>query len=447
MADFGTFQIETPQEVMARLNAQRQQAMTSGNTVQAQTAALQTVFQGLFGNPEVTEAEARTNAAEEAFSDLDRRPDEDDLDFQKRQVETFFESVKDVDPALAAQAAEQLTVLQNEQIERDQLLAAEDRRKSNEERLASQEDDRQTKRRREDQFDNIGYAVDRRTGAIKTFDLSTESGRQEMSSTARDPNQQILTREEMVDRDETKLKQAETDFFNRSTFAKKLDTYDATQDSVNRMDRIVEILTELPDTLTVASNLEKTITNLNQELGAGLRKTGLDLGGYDKDLQKVRNRIAPEARARGVTDAMVLNLAYSLARALDPGGRLSDKDLELALDMIGGQNSDPSILARIALEQIELQTQKLTDSFDALNTEPAFREGGQGRILTKKQEQLLAKRGQLRERVRPFISKEEFDNIVFGIPLKPAAVEPAAPATTNAAGETTEIVINIQGLD
>lgn len=450
MADFAGFQIVTPDELNKARAETRRNIFASGNNQAIMNESANDFLRALFGDTEASKAEARTNAAKAAFSELDQRADEDDIDFRRRQTQAFFDKIKDVDPALAAQASEQLTVLQNERLERDALLSAERRRESNELRLAAQEEDRQTRARRANLFDNLGYAVDRRTGEIKTFDLSNAEGQAEFRRASQDPNQQMLTREELVSLDADKARSAETQVFNRSTFAKKLETYSATQDSVNRMDRIVSVLTELPDTLTTAAQLEKAVTNINQELGAASRAVGIELGGYQKDLERVRDRIAPAARARGVTEAMVLNLAYSLARALDPGGRLSDKDLELALDMIGGQNADPSQLARIALEQIELQTQKLSDSYDVLAVNPDFAGSSQGRSLTRAHEQLLSKRDRLRRRVRPFITQDEYDSILLGVPLPaqaPEAVTPNGPSTLAAQGGDDVITITIPGLE
>lgn len=446
MADFAGFQIETPQEMLKRINANRQEILSKGNVEEQQFVAADTLLKAVFGDPELDKAEARTAAATAAFTDLEQRSGEDDIDFRRRQTQAFFDNVKDVDPALAAQASQQLTALQNERIERDSLLAQEGRRETNEARLAAQESDRLRKRRREDVFDNLGYAVDRNTGKRQVFDLSSTSGVAEFNRAAQDPNNQILTRDELVELDEEKATEAESNFFNKSTRAKKLSTYSAATDTLDKTTRVLDILTAEPDTLTTPAKLEKGINNLVQDIGAATRATAVSLGGFEDDLEKVRGRISPAARARGVTDSMVLNLAYSLARTLDEGGRLSENDVKMAIDMVGGTNADPSVLARISLETAELNTQKITKAFDVLNTAESFRNSTDGKVLTAAQRTLEASRDQLRERAKRFIPQNEFDNIVFGVPIAPAPVTPATPSTTDSAGDIAEISITIPGL-
>lgn len=429
MANFGGFQIETPQEVLARLNSQIDTDLQSrdfNTQTRARTSRLLTT---LFGSPEAKRAQERVDVADKAFTDLDRLPGESDIDWRIRQNNAFFEGMKDVDPTLAAQAAERATALQNEKLERDQLMSAEERRASNEDRLAAQEEDRQAKVRRQNLFDNIGYARDRKTGELRAFDLGDTADAARFGLAGKDPNMQILTREELNDLEEAELDDADSKLYNRSVLSKKIDTYTASIDAVQRQRRIMEILTAEPDTLTVAAKLEKGINNLVTEIGAASRATAIDLGGYEKDLASIRSRIAPEARARGVTDAMVLNLAYSLARALDPGGRLSDKDLELALDMIGGRNADPSVFARIALESAEQNTRRLTGEFDRVRD--SLNES-ERTVLGRSNVALIDERNALREQARRWVPENEFNAITSGLPIIPQEVRPQAPLDTSA---------------
>jgi hypothetical protein len=448
MADFAGFNIETPQEVLARLRAQRTSALQSGDFNAATQARTLNLLDAIFGNPEAQRAKEKTDAAKKAFTELDQVEGEDDIDFRRRQTEAFFAAIKDVDPALAAQASERLTQLQNERLERDRLASAERRRESNEKRLSDQEEDRQTRLRRANLFDNLGYAINRKTEEREVFDLGTEEGQARFRLAAQNPDMEILTRAELEARGADELSDKESALFNRSTLSKKLDTYEAMTDSIRRQNRIVQVLTSDPDTLTVATKLEKGINNLVQELGAVQRATAIDLGGFNKDLQKVRNRIAPEARARGVTDAMVLNLAYSLARAMDPGGRLSDKDLELALDMIGGRNADPSQFARIALESTELNTQKLTGTFEDIREALSENELN---VLGRSNTRLVDERDKLREAVKRFVPENEFESIINGIPVIPQSVIPSTPvqsATPEQPGQpTTTVTVRLPGLD
>jgi hypothetical protein len=51
----------------------------------------------------------------------------------------------------------------------------------------------------------------------------------------------------------------------------------------------------------------------------------------------VLNKISSD---RGIATSTVMRLAYSLAKQQDPGGRLSDKDVDAAIEMIGGSGAN-----------------------------------------------------------------------------------------------------------
>ena len=77
----------------------------------------------------------------------------------------------------------------------------------------------------------------------------------------------------------------------------------------------------------------------------------------------------------------MVNLAYMLARAADPGGRLSDKDVQLQIDRLGGNVGDQSQMAA-ALAEVERSVkaafrarhETLSRTVDVGELPPEFRE-------------------------------------------------------------------------
>ncbi len=65
---------------------------------------------------------------------------------------------------------------------------------------------------------------------------------------------------------------------------------------------------------------------------------------YDKRVQYMRDEhgsvLDKISADRGVTESIVMQLAYSLAKQNDPGGRLSDRDVDSAITIIGGSGAN-----------------------------------------------------------------------------------------------------------
>ena len=71
----------------------------------------------------------------------------------------------------------------------------------------------------------------------------------------------------------------------------------------------------------------------------------------DRSVDNVLNRVAAGGQISDVVRSQVTALAYKLAKAMDPGGRLSDKDVEMAAEMLIG-GGDPTVIARLFEERI-----------------------------------------------------------------------------------------------
>lgn len=123
MADFGGFNVQTPQEVLARLQAQRDQFRQSPDPAVRRQATMDQALDVLFGNPQVRTAEKITKALERAGKTVSPQQGEDQLDGELRRLQTMRDAVADLDPSTAAQINQRMLVLGAEKLERQKLLA------------------------------------------------------------------------------------------------------------------------------------------------------------------------------------------------------------------------------------------------------------------------------------------------------------------------------------
>lgn len=123
MADFGGFTIQTPQEVLARIQAQRDQFRQSQDPAVRRTATLDTALDTLFGNPQVEAAQRTTDIVNKAQRDITPNPGESDIDSELRRLKAVRDAVQDIDPSVASQVNQQMLKLGVEKLERQKLQA------------------------------------------------------------------------------------------------------------------------------------------------------------------------------------------------------------------------------------------------------------------------------------------------------------------------------------
>lgn len=123
MADFGGVNIQTPQEVLARLQAQRDQFRQSQDPQVRRQASYDQALDALFGNPQLQAAKRTTDAIVKAQDAVQPQPGESDLDTELRRLQSMRNAVSDIDPAAASQINQQMLKLGAEKLERQKLQA------------------------------------------------------------------------------------------------------------------------------------------------------------------------------------------------------------------------------------------------------------------------------------------------------------------------------------
>lgn len=119
----GRVTVETPQEVLARLQQERRAMSASGNVSAVNQATVSNALDSLFGNPEVKAAKALQDRITNAQASVQAQEGEDDVTTEMRRISSIRAAVQDIDPNLANEMTTQLLQLGTIRAERQKLLA------------------------------------------------------------------------------------------------------------------------------------------------------------------------------------------------------------------------------------------------------------------------------------------------------------------------------------
>ena len=111
-------------------------------------------------------------------------------------------------------------------------------------------------------------------------------------------------------------------------------------ESANLMADLREQIAANPQAATLTGNLVTQIMKYGSAARATVNSSGWDAGKTIEGSQSsvwLRNNVANEKQR-----ALVVSLAYAFARSNDPGGRLSNQDLEQAMRVVSGEGSPTS---------------------------------------------------------------------------------------------------------
>ena len=348
----------------AQIAQMRQAAVQANDPVQMQLANSQTLIDTLFGDPEIQKAQEIESVIADSMN-LEKEEGEDDLDFQIRQQKAVREGTAKLDPNVAVQANQQLAQLQVEREERDRLLA---------DRAEDKELFRRETKKYEHENTHVILAKDRRgnTRLVKQgeFDDTPKTwGELEIEKAelaASDPeNTYAVVR--LADLLDGSARKKNGEFkLPVGAQAKFFDAIHAVNGVYTGVTELSKSLQDNMFALTVGGDLEANAASLGTRVQAESRgyygaqqdaegnylteeeinsRLKSDDSMIDRLMGNVEDRIGKGNKA-GAIRAQVKELAYKLAKTLDSGGRLSDQDVDMAIEMIVG-NGDPAELARL----------------------------------------------------------------------------------------------------
>ncbi len=358
MADFGGFEVQTPQEVLAKLNAQRQQISQLAPT-QQRNANIQFQLQNVFGNPELEKAreiEDNMKTAQNYVKQHINAP-EGSLDHESARLRSMYDAVKDLDPMAASQIQRQLVAVKEAQFQKSRLKQADTRADRG---LAIREESAA----RAAKFDDWNFTVDSK-GNVVSYDPEDPTSLEEFQG-AVDQGATPLTQAQaaqMLGR--AKTQQAMSDRFNKSSHEKRVLTYNSHDQFLKKGARLIDVLAKMPSAGTNIAEIQKGIAGLVTEgrsfvsALAGPDNERFSLGATEKSIEEKIARLEDEQLPVGVGRAqfrsLVLNMGYVLARGLDSGGRLSDQDVNMAISMLVGGTIEGGFINPRIMTSVMLQ--------------------------------------------------------------------------------------------
>ena len=363
----------TSLEIFQLLTQEKNAALNAGQSSQSQRQTRARLFgQALFGgvDPRLKEARAREDAL--AAGNLTRQDGEDSISFEKRRMAAMFDAMKEVDPGTAAEINAQLIALENTELERLAL-------KQDTELTAMEIEDRKQQRdlaqRRfvynPDTGDftsyNIGDAYD--AAYIKSLPELRQKGL--LPADAIDLDFAGLV--EMLGHEEAMARIADGGGSGLFTNARIDDVRGAIRAGTDVLSNVADLytvfneeesdeLTDIAKITSLASAISSDAVDLavrearysGQYTATTGRLAGRVFENEEAYVDALLNEFASgstrmmqmDAGRRAATKALMLRLSYMVAKSMDPGGRLSDKDVEIAWDMLGGDGRNEAVAAR-----------------------------------------------------------------------------------------------------
>lgn len=116
-----------------------------------------------------------------------------------------------------------------------------------------------------------------------------------------------------------------------------------TGDMLSLLDQNEDINTAIAGAASLVEGFKQEATAIGRAVGIGFDEKQLDPATYDFDIDGLGT-----LNAR--TKSLITALAYTRARINDPGGRLSERDVQAAIREIGGNLSDPDAFRAVLLD-------------------------------------------------------------------------------------------------
>lgn len=368
MADFGSFQVQTPQEVLADLAAKRNQVMVNGNVHQQRSQNIETALDTIFGNPQLRQAKRVETAMKSAQAASTQREGENSLDFELRRMQAMRDAMADVDPATASQINQKMLELGETKFQRSRLMASDTR--ATEEHVAkmSEVKDEATMRKL---TGGSTYVLNQKDGSVAGFDLLNQDEQEVFNKAAGQPGTIVITpaqafslyHDKTVEALKLRQKLAGADDFSKVTSKDVEKASSGLLDIYATADRLFQVLETNPDALTTTSagamKFEKVATEL---AAAGRAATGNKL----KDGTAIDTWLQSNSITNNRAQSLIVALAAANARANNPDGRISDRDMVIATQMVGGNNPNPAVVMSNLNDTLTRTSQALFDRLDTL---------------------------------------------------------------------------------
>lgn len=397
MADFGGFNITTPQEVQADQSAVRQKAIFSGNINTQRSTNIETALDTIFGNPQLNLArkvQGRLASAQTAAG-AEQNPGESDLDYNIRKLQSMRDSISDVDPASASQINTQILKLGEVKFQQG-LLTAQDKRAQ--ETFDLNKPVLKSKANEAERLGGKTYVIDTSdpTGNFKAdaFDLNDATQTADFNKAANTPKKLVVTPAQAV---ELWKDNSDNAFRLREAMAKAgggvgkntwndLEKQGAGVVSLyDTADRMFSILKANPDALSAASKGAKELDKFSSQLVAAAHVAN---GNTTSDGTNLDTWMKSNNVTNSRMQSMIISLAFSIAKAQNGTGRITDRDLIAAKETLGGDNPNPAVITSNLNDMLTARTNELDDRIGYLDSDgsaPPFVHAMKNMVAAKRQ--------------------------------------------------------------
>ena len=380
MANMFGIEYESPAEIKTQQQVQFQKAeqQAAGDPVALGRIAQQKAISNLFGSPELKAAKAKQQVLEEVQKSTTKMDGEDDFDYQLRLAETIREKAAEVSPELALQANDQILNLRNSQLQQRRLKGQ-----------VEMEDIKLAEAKDVAVLSKQGWVFERqKDGELRPV--------RKLSDTQ--PSEEDLARFEELRQenpnlvlgsglDVLKIENLLTgrgkggSGINNSTQQKHLEGLTATKGFARDVANFATTLAEDVEALglgrDVAGGLDAAMA-MSERLQSQLLEDAKDPESALKSANEAFDRVFGEqglTTASALAKAQVKAMAYKLAKALDPGGRLSDQDVEMAIEMIIGSGRS-GVIEKLLRERLASTYEGIEASIDLANAGLVFGDVG-----------------------------------------------------------------------
>ena len=362
-----------PNKIIEQLWQQRAQTMTQGTPQQQRNQNVETALDAVFGNPVVVRqqraAQQIKNAEKASLATLPEGAS--DIDKEMARIRAQRDAAVDLDPNLASQLNMRLLQLGNMRLEQDKLKAEEKRAEG---RFGMDSERFEREQAMDTLLGGRYYVFDPQTGTAESFNLKDEAQQPRFSQAAQRDGTIVITPDQALQlyRDRTDqsarmrvaISNAKGGDLSKMPLKNALEATDGLLGLYATSDRILDVISQNPTALTNVSAAATALDKLSTEFKA-IGSVGLP-NGRTADGTQVDDWFKANSITNTRMQGLIVGLAYAQAKAVDPGGRVTDKDLIAATNMVGGGNPDPRAVLANMNDTLATMTMRLTDSIDTL---------------------------------------------------------------------------------
>lgn len=358
MANLYGYEYESSEDIRKRIMEDYQARLQANGALGERQANVIAAVQNIFGAPGMTKARQVEGTLKGVLENFQDDPNKDPLENEMARAQAIRNAMAGVSPEIALTANDRYLKARAELDERKKLLSDRDRAASEEERRANEA-------AREGRW----YLMQRNAKGTETAIATFEETEYAKAKEAWDAAQRGDPKSEYT------LVQGDPDggFGDQKGLGGGVDLTPTGQqaaikrlisvDSLARQSQAVaedlkanlfaadpktgELLVSGSTWIQAVDNAKSTFLESSSDYQAdsmAVTKAESRVSEYLKD-EGVVNRIKAAGKETSVVRAQILSLAYVLAKSLDPGGRLSDQDVTMAIEMIAGNRTPEAMMA------------------------------------------------------------------------------------------------------